>query len=302
MKKITKIWLIVAGSLILLGGILFVGVMAALKWDFMKLPTAVYEKNLYEVQENFYGISIETDTADITFALSDNEACKVECYEEKNANHLVGVQDGTLVITAQNKAWYEYIGVNFDSPKITVYLPEKEYGALNIDGATGDVEIPKDFAFQDVDIALSTGDVVFRAAAAKDVKIETSTGSICVENTSVNELKLSVSTGKVTLSDITCQSVVSDGGTGDIYLSNVIALGKFSIERGTGDVKFVDSDAAEIFVVTGTGSVTGTLLTDKVFLVETGTGKVDVPKSIEGGRCEIETGTGSVKLSISHKE
>ena len=57
-------------------------------------------------------------------------------------------------------------------------------------------------------------------------------------------------------------------------------------------------DAEEIYVTTGTGSVHGTLLTNKIFQVRASTGKIDVPESWEGGKCKITTTTGSVKISI----
>ena len=63
-------------------------------------------------------------------------------------------------------------------------------------------------------------------------------------------------------------------------------------------MRFDGCDAAEITVKTGTGDVTGTLLSDKVFLTETGTGRIDVPKSTVGGRCEINTDTGDIKIDI----
>ena len=75
MKTRTKVWLIIAASLVLTGCILFAGVMTALKWDFMELATVKYETNIYEISEAFDGISMNTDTADIIFALSDDGKC-----------------------------------------------------------------------------------------------------------------------------------------------------------------------------------------------------------------------------------
>ena len=51
MSKITKIWLVIATSLMLIGCIIFVGVMSILKWDFTKLSTGKYEINNYEITE-----------------------------------------------------------------------------------------------------------------------------------------------------------------------------------------------------------------------------------------------------------
>ena len=108
-----------------------------------------YETNIHEVHEVFNSISIRTDTADIAFVPSDDEMCKVVCYEDAKKRHTIEVQDGTLMINVvNNKKWYDYIGVNIDSPKITVYLPEAEYSSLVIEESTGDIKISKDFGFK----------------------------------------------------------------------------------------------------------------------------------------------------------
>ena len=318
MRKTTKVWLITAASLVLIGCILFVGVMSMLEWDFTKLSTTKYETNTYEVSEAFDSISINTDTADIVFALSDDGKCKVECYEGENTNHSVAVKNNMLVIDTNPKSWYYYIGLSFDSSKITVYLPSTQYTSLQIDESTGDVKIPNEFMFKNADISLSTGNVHFCGSASDILKIKTSTGAISVENISVGSLDLKVTTGTVTVSDVNCEgdvtvgvstgktylsdtrckNVISSGSTGDISIDNVIAEEKFSIKRSTGKVNFIGSDASEIFVETNTGDVTGSLLTDKVFIIQTDTGNVNVPKTVDGGRCEIITDTGNIKIKI----
>ena len=319
MRKKTTIWLITAAVLVLIGGMILGGLMSKLNWNFRKLSTSKYETNRYEINEKFSNISVETDTAEVIFAVSNDGKCKVECYEEERSKHRVTVAGDTLVIgLIDERSWYNYIGINFGSPKITVYLPEGEYATLSIREDTGDVEIPKDFAFKDVDISLRTGDVDLCASASGPIKIKGSTGDICVENISAGSLELSVSTGKVIasgvkcegdvtvgvstgkayLTDIKCQNVISRGSTGDISLDHVIAAEKFSVERSTGDVKFTDCDAAEIYVETDTGKVTGSLLTDKVFITRTDTGTVDVPRTVTGGRCEITTDTGNIKITV----
>lgn len=317
MKKSAKIWLITAGALILFGGIAFLGLMSALKWDFKKLSTVKYETSTHEISEDFVGISISTDTADIVFARSDDERCKVICYEEETAKNSVTAENGKLVIKTENKkSGLDYIGFYFEQPKITVYLPSSEYNSLKVKESTGNVKISKDFIFKNVDINLSTGDVDFCSPSSESVKIKTSTGNIGVNQASLDTLELSTSTGTVTVSsvkcsgdieikastdrvsltDITCKSFKSTGDTGDILLKNVIASEKLSIERSTGNVKFDGCDAAELDIETDTGDVTGNLLTEKVFITDTDTGEINVPKSATGGKCEIETDTGNIKI------
>lgn len=322
MKNTTKIWLIIAAFLMLSGCILFVAVMSGLQWDFAKLTTVEYEINTYEVDGAFTDISIITDTADIAFALSDKGKCKVECYEEKNTGYSVSVEDNTLNIKAiDEKTVQNYIGnigFNFSKPKITVYLPEREFDRLVINESTGDVDIPKDFSFKNVDISLSTGDVDFSADTSASVKIRTSTGDVQAEDISVGTLEFSVATGKVSaegvdcqgtlsvsvstgdvlLSHIRCKNFSSTGSTGDISLTDVIAAENVYIERSSGDVYFDSCDAHELFVESSTGDVTGTLLSEKVFHAHSRTGKVDLPKTLTGGLCEITSSTGDIRVKI----
>lgn len=319
MSKKTKIWLIVAFSLVLVGGLVLVGVMTMLNWDFTKLNTSKLVSNTHTVTEDFQNISVAAETAVITFVLSEDESTRVFCEEFENGTHTVSVKDGTLVVALEDsRKWYQHIGFHWGTPKITVSLPRQEYGTLTVKGSTGGVTIPNSFTFRDMDIAQSTGQVVSFASATGTVRIKTSTGHIRVENASVGALNLSVTTGKVTVSGVTCQgniglqvstgkttltdtscqNLTSDGDTGSLSLQNVIATGTFSIERSTGSVTFTDCDAAEIFVETDTGDITGSLLSEKIFIAETDTGKVEVPKSVTGGRCEIETDTGDIKITV----
>jgi hypothetical protein len=339
MSKQLKIRLIIAASLVLLGVIIFGGVMTVLKWDFRKLSTVKYETNTYEPGDNFKNISVVTNTADIVFLPSENSKTSVVCYEQQKLKHSVTVNDSSLVIeVVDSRKWYDYIGISFGTPKITVYIPQGEYGNLLINTSTGDVEIPKDFKFKSIDVSESTGDVKNYASASELVKLKTGTGDIYVENISAGAIELSVTTGKVTASGVTCdgdinikvttgktgvssvkcKNLVSSGNTGRISLKDVFAAEKISIERSTGDVSLENSvagklsletdtgdvtlnscDATEIFVETDTGDVTGTLLSEKVFIAKTDTGKVRVPSSVTGGRCEITTDTGDIKIEIA---
>ena len=299
MRTKTKVWLIFAAALVLAGCILFAGIMTRLGWDFARLETANYETNTYEITQVFDSISVNSDTADITFVFSEDGKCRVECYEEEGRTHCVAVEDGTLTLALQDAGTiFDYVGIHFRTPKITVCLPQTEYASLLIRESTGDIHMPNDFHFGNVEIALSTGDVTFCASAKDDLKIHTDTGDIRVANVSAAALHLSVSTGRTELADVTCGNLTSVGDTGDITLTNVLAAEKLSIERSTGDVRFASSDASEIFVKTDTGDVAGTLLTDKVFITQTDTGSVDVPKTVTGGQCEIVTDTGDIMLEI----
>ncbi len=316
-KKATGSW-IAAVCLIFIGCILFAGVMTMLKWDFSKLSTVSYETNEYEITESFRHISVVTNTADVSFESS--ESAKVVCFEQTNLKHRVTVRDDTLIIEiADTRKWYEHIGISFKTPTVTVSVPQSAYGTLSVASDTGDVTIPKDFSFESVDITGDTGNVTNAASSSGTIRIHTDTGRIEVKDVSAGALDLHVSTGKVTVSgvsckgdialgvstgktaltDVTCHNLSSHGDTGRITLKNVVASGTMSIERSTGDVTFDGADGAQIVVNTDTGHVTGTLLSEKMFIAETSTGKIRVPDNTAGGRCKISTSTGDILIDIN---
>lgn len=319
MRTATKTWLIIAFSLVLIGCIIWGVVMDMLKWDFSQLSTNTYETNRHAIHEDFSNITIVADTAGIIFVPSENTEAAVICHEQKNARHSVKVVNDSLVIEVEDsRKWYEHIGIHTDTPKITVSVPQGEYGTLSIHSSTGSIEIPEAFRFESMDIAVSTGSVTSSASVSERIAIKASTGSIRVDSISAGSLALSVSTGKVTVSDVTCRddvqvgvstgkadltnisckNLTSTGDTGSIILTHVIAAGAMYVERSTGDVKLNGCDAAELLLVTDTGDITGSLLSEKVFLTHTDTGRVNVPQTATGGKCELRTDTGDIKITI----
>ncbi len=295
-----KILITIAIAFILIGAIIFTVVMNINDWNFKIMDITKYKTKIHTIDEPFTNISINIDTADIMFVKSENQNCKVECFEPEKMGYTVFVKNNTLNIDINDtRKWYDYISFfSFSTPKITLQLPQDNYASLLIKSSTGDIQIPKDFSFDNVEIKASTGNVDYKAAAVDDLKIKLSTGHINIENISANNIDLTVSTGKVNLTNVKCESLISNGNTGDMKLTNVIAAKDFNITRSTGDIKFDNCDAKELYITTNTGDVSGTLLTDKVFICKTDTGSISVPKTTTGGKCEITTDTGDIKIKI----
>lgn len=280
MNRITKLSFIIATSLIVAGFVLFAVVMTALGWDFSKLNTVKYESNSHLSFEVINDISITTSTADISFVPTRDSYITVECYEMVNSNHSVSFDGGKLTIEEQdNRPWYEHIGINFGSPKITVYLPQRN---LNVICAETD-----------------TGDICIENIKAISIDFEVHTGDISINNANCSDnLKIEVTTGDIELSNINCKNLLTSGSTGDVEIENLLASQMLSITRSTGDVEFSRCDAPEIIIQTDTGDVTGSLLSGKTFFTSTDTGRVRVPDNNGNGKCQINTNTGDIKISI----
>lgn len=300
MSKAVKKWLIAAALLVTLGFAIFAGAMAALGFDFSKISTIKYETNTYEVGEEFDKISIDVDITDIVFAQSDDESCKVVCFEAEKVKHSVRCTNGTLIIDmTDDRKWYDYIGISFASPKMTVYLPQSEYTSLLIDTDTGNIDIPESFAFNKLEIETDTGSVDCMADVSDIIKIESDTGDIGISSVESGcDIDIKTDTGSIKLTDISCTDFTAESDTGDISIVNTVAGNSICVESDTGNVKLKNSDAEELLIETDTGDITGTLLSEKDFIAKSHTGDVNVPKTQTGGKCKITTDTGNIKIDI----
>ncbi len=320
MRRPKKIMLIFAAILTAAGIGLFCRALALNHWELSSLVGGKLVTNRVSVGEEFRSIRIEADTEAVFLLPSDDGSCSVTFLEREKETHTASVRDGTLFIAREDeREWYDRISLfPADSPTITVFLPRAEYASLFVGLSTGDVTVPADFAFGEIHLSLRTGDANCRASASGPIRIETSTGDIRLEGLSAGELALTastggmvlssvvceadaaltLSTGRTTLTDLSCGSLSSVGSTGDVILKNVIASGSIAVTRSTGDVEFERCDAAELCVETDTGSVSGSLRSDKVFIARSGTGRVEVPETTAGGKCKITTDTGSIRITI----
>ena len=226
-----RAWLIAATALIFVGCITAVCALAMQDWDFSRLSTVNYETNTHPVTEDFHNISINTDTAHVTFLPADGTEAYVICREQENLRHTVTVADGTLTVALRDdRKWYDYIGVSFGSTSITLYLPEEEYGALLVHADTSDVDIPGNFRFESVDVHVSTGDVRCLASADGDISLRASTGDIRADSIAAKNISFTVSTGRIHLSSVACAgNLTVTVTTGKAELSDIPHCGWFRV-------------------------------------------------------------------------
>lgn len=318
MTKKIKTWIILSITLMSAGAIMFVVAMFGLKWNFRSLSTIKYQTNTYEITEEFSSITIEGSTADVVFVPSLDDKITVTCYENEKIKNEVYVFEGTLKIIEDTRKWYNHVGFNFETSKITVSIPAGNYGALVINCTTGDIQIGSEFSFESIDISATTSEVGLGASINGLAKIKLSTGKIFIRNVNAGEINLETTTGDIFLLDVTCienvnvtvdtgdveiknlscKNMFSKGDTGEIEMFNVFVQEKIEIERDTGDVEIEKSDAGEISVKTSTGDVEMNFLTEKIVFANSRTGKVSHPKATEGGPCEIRTSTGDIKVTF----
>ncbi len=317
MKMKVLIPVIIAVSLIITGLVFCTCALFIENFDFKKLATDKYQSETYTLTEDFTDIEINVDTDDIEFLPSDDGICKVICTETDKLKHSVRVEKGKLIIKIMDKRrWFDHIGIFFGESKMTVYLPKSEFEFLFIENDTGDIKLPSDFSFGSAEIETDTGDINFNSAVISNLSLTTDTGNIGAKGISSDKLSLETDTGNISiisatvggitdietdtgdvkLEDVKGGSLKAESSTGNITFKNTVLNENIEVENDTGDVKFDGSDANEIYVKTSTGDVGGNFITEKVFVTQTSTGKINVPESTNGGKCKITTSTGDINF------
>ncbi|MBQ8836411.1 MAG: DUF4097 family beta strand repeat protein [Clostridia bacterium] len=323
MKKVIVIFLIVASVLCVVGVVVGALGLFMIGFDLTRLGTEDFETNSYELTEDFENISIDTKTASVSFERSDDGVCRVVCKEQKKIKHSVEVKDGTLTVSAvDSRKWYEHIVIfSFGEAKVTVYLPDDEYNSISVDTDTGNVKMPESLSFANAEMTSDTGDIAWNASVSGKLGIGTDTGDVRVNNVSAGELRLTSDTGKITasaitsdgevsvvtstgeiiLTDVGCASARAESDTGDITLKDVIAADSITAQADTGEIVFDRSDADTVYAETKTGDIDGSLLSEKIFFADSKTGRVSVPRTETGGRCELMSDTGDIEIKIQNQ-
>lgn len=302
MKKSKIVWIIIAVCMIGFGAIIGTLALATLNFDFDSLATQKTISNEHHIFQNFNNIKINVNTSNVEFVCSENNECMVVSIDTEKIEHTVTVENDTLLIeTEDNRKWYDYIGIHFGETLLTVHLPKDSYDSLSIKADTSDITVPKDFTFNTTYIETDTGDIGFSANMLGVLDISTDTGRIDFGIIKAQDIILESDTGDIAFNSAECKNVSIENDTGDVRFSNTIVTEKISVTTSTGDVSFDYSDAEEISICTNTGDVSGRLLSEKVFICDSGTGKIDVPYSMSGGRCEITTDTGDIEIYTNVK-
>lgn len=297
-----KTWIWIAVILLVVGLLLFVVSMSFNEWDYTRLSRIEMKTKTYVPSAPFTEIDIKATTAVIRILPAEDGACKVVCREYEKAGFAVKSENGRLTVTENDqRKWYDHIGFYFQMPTVTVYLPEKAYDFLSVEGKTGDVTVDDAFTFGQLQVAVKTGDIKCEASVMDKMTLSGGTGEIKVVSVKAGAVNLSLSTGDVHLQSLACDELTINGGTGDVEMEDVIVTGKMTVKNGTGDVEFERCDAQSVDIRTSTGDIEGSFLSGKMFDAKSSTGDINLPQSDRnGGDCYLKTSTGDIEIKIEN--
>lgn len=200
-----------------------------------------------------------------------------------------------------------------------VYVGETNVGSLSVKGSSGSAEVASVNAESDVEVSTTSGRIDIADIECANLTVENSSGSIHVTSVTASgnmdvkgtsgsthiteadvkgDVSTSASSGSLNLTDVECTNLTAGNTSGKINCNNVIAFEDMNIENSSGGIVLEACDALELKLSATSGSIKGSLLSEKIFQADATSGSVDVPKTTSGGVCEVTTTSGSIKMSI----
>ncbi|UZJ78814.1 DUF4097 family beta strand repeat-containing protein [Fictibacillus sp. KU28468] len=202
--------------------------------------TVLYtEKNFSS--DSLKSVELTSDTADITVKKSNEPETRVVLEGQKGDKKDYSIQaeqnGGVLDVEVIGKNKFFNMGFHW-SPKLTVYVPDKNYGHFNISTDTGDVSI-KDLKSDRANIETDTGDI---DASGKFT---------------VSKLNAESDTGDLSFNDYRGTSIDLSTDTGDIQAGRISKNAKVMIKTSTGDIQDLSMESAskDVHIESDTGNV-----------------------------------------------
>ena len=301
MKNAKRIVISAALLLVAVGGLMIAVSAAKGDFDIKNMKELSYEMKIFEVKEAFSDIYVEDTECGVRILPATDGKCKVICPEKQDGSiyHTVTVDDGVLSVQRHDeRKWYQYIGVSFGTPDVEVYLPEKVYGQLAFHSTDGSIKVADGFTFERASLESISGSVRMFSEVKKELKAETTSGRVTIENASPETLVAKSISGRIVLSHIRSGEITAKSTSGKIELTDVIAEKNLYAKSISGGVALDGCDGGTIKIETTSGSVKGTILSDKIFITDSTSGNVNIPRSSAGGECEITTTSGSIAIEI----
>ena len=321
MKKGTKIALIAAAVLIVLGVVLSGIAWASSGFSLAALSTT--SDHLVSMPKQAYDpadlekIVLDCGWDDVELHVSDDAYIWVQYSKWTDWIYLETVRDGVLelqkVSVETPKSWWQdlfqvdFTGGDDERKTLHLWLPEAGFaGDLEVTTDSGDVEIDRGIRLEGrLDCRMAAGSLEAEDLTAGRVQVDTDMGDISGSGWTIQEdAALTTNAGEIALKESAIGGTLRCGtDLGDVELRRTTAASA-DVETGAGEVSLELLEAPDIAVETDMGDVEGTIAGregDYTILVSTDLGESSL-KDRQGETDKIltvTTGAGNVELRFS---
>lgn len=165
--------------------------------------TLVNKSEEIVVEDNsFTNIQIKSDNASVQIVPTKKDETKVEfsgkMKKKFSYNFRANVKGDTLQVELKEKHWgFIQFGFSSHDVKLTVYVPEKEYGQLKTELDNGRIVV-ENMKVNDVDLKTDNGSIELKNIEAIIIRANTDNGQVLMDNVD-GDLKVGTDNGRIVL-------------------------------------------------------------------------------------------------------
>ena len=320
MKKGEKL-LLVLGALLILAGV-FVGV--TLGWDYSPNNYA-YNEIEFTAAETETGecsfVSVQLSDLDVNFYSTTDKTVSISARGAKTPDRVSAVLDGgVLRITEKKLGLFQRLAVS-DDDTITVRIPEKWIGTVDVSTQSGDVYVSGLVSPQlTLRAASVSGDVSVSELKIAETQLTTTSGNIFASTSRGGTVTAATTSGYVSVYDVKAESVSLSSVSGSLSVRNAeltgtltlhstsgyidlddVAADSIAADTTSGDLELDEVDTQNLTFTSTSGDISGELLHADEFggSIRTTSGDISgIRPNSEGTRTlNIETVSGDIELN-----
>ncbi|WP_339195839.1 DUF4097 family beta strand repeat-containing protein [Solibacillus sp. FSL R5-0449] len=201
--------------------VIIIGVIGiVVTYSLMNNKITIDEKRLIK-NEHITSIEIDVDNTDVEFiSIPSSDEARVELVGkgvDSILNEFSVKDEGeTLAISLlpDNSKWFNF-NLYVPTIKLKIYIPEKTYSNVNVNGSSSDV-FWQSLKAESIGISTDSGDINVKKINSEDVNLRTVSGDVTIENLQ----------GRI--------KTITDSG--DVLITNNEILDSINAKTGSGDI------------------------------------------------------------------
>ncbi|MBQ7545647.1 MAG: DUF4097 family beta strand repeat protein [Clostridia bacterium] len=316
-KKSTKIWLIAALVLILLGTVIGTVCLKTVGYDWTAFhPDDRFTQETQQIHQSIQDLDVFIQSGSLYIKLTADENPSVTSKLNGSSKVSVDIEDQKLIVRSESTEemeWYERIWYTQDET-ITINLTRKEYREITVHSQSADIFVQDQLQCLDANIETNSGDVLCDLKVQQTLNCKSDSGDAEITGTFNNlsvvsasgtidcnaceaaAISLLTASGECTVRRCTLDQAVLISNSGNVFLMNTSLADTLRVSTHSGDVMLTYCTANAIKIGTTSGNVLGVTNLDWKYAVHTDSGSVLVPTSAGEHACIVRTTSGDVEF------
>ena len=307
-----KTLIMVIASVVLFGGLsLCTAALAMENFDFRKMNiNPEYEERTYSCEAgSARSVHIRQSNSNIIVLPSPDERIHITYFDNETAHYSIVESDIKITVDySPKKLWYEYLLLTFDfqNHPLTLYLPEKYEGSIDL--ATSNSEIRINNLDIDGDVMMKTSNGKITASAltvSGGLFADTSNAAVLLTDVKAKgTLHSGTSNGPIELYNVTARDLSSNTSNGRITANGVEAY-EIRFDTSNAGIALSEVDVSyKIYCNTSNGRIHGDVagsMSDFNIKSRTSNAGSSLPRQNSGGSKYMEMYTSNGEINVTFR-